>query len=199
MKELSVFIDESGDFGEVKEHQGLSQMQKKLNRQEAAQNSLTNMFILLFSFGMLFFMLWNFKSGNVTYDKMLLATLAMMGSFGPVVALSSLSNNLTQTLASGKRVLSLLEEEPQIAEINGKVLISGKNIKEINTADLRKMESYMTQETYLFHDSIENNIAIGKPGAFREDKTVLLVSHRKSTMNLADKVYEMENPHIWIK
>ncbi len=108
MKELSVFIDESGDFGEVKEHQGLSQMQKKLNRQEAAQNSLTNMFILLFSFGMLFFMLWNFKSGNVTYDKMLLATLAMMGSFGPVVALSSLSNNLTQTLASGERVLSLL-------------------------------------------------------------------------------------------
>jgi len=287
-------------------------------------------------------MLWNYKSGNVTYDKMLLATFAMMGSFGPVVALSNLSNNLTQTLASGERVLSLLEEEPQIVEINGKesttfegavaeqvnfayekeeilqdysieipkrkivgiygasgsgkstllklfmrfwdvdsgkVLISGKNIKEINTADLREMESYMTQETYLFHDSIANNIAIGKPGAsreeivevakkaaihdfimtlpkgydtevgelgdtlsggekqrigiaraflhdapfllmdeptsnldalnegvilksiktFREDKTVLLVSHRKSTMNLADKVYEMENPHIWIK
>lgn len=321
---------------------GLSQMQKRLNRQEAAQNSLTNMFILIFSFGMLFFMLWNYKSGNVTYDKMLLATLAMMGSFGPVVALSNLSNNLTQTLASGERVLSLLEEEPQIAEIDGKesttfegavaeqvnfayekeeilqdysieipkgkivgihgasgsgkstllklfmrfwdvdsgkVLISGKNIKEINTADLREMESYMTQETYLFHDSIANNIAIGKPGAsreeiveaakkaaihdfimtlpkgydtevgelgdtlsggekqrigiaraflhdapfllmdeptsnldalnegvilksiktFREDKTVLLVSHRKSTMNLADKVYEMENTHIWIK
>lgn len=287
-------------------------------------------------------MLWNYKSGNVTYDKMLLATFAMMGSFGPVVALSNLSNNLTQTLASGERVLSLLEEEPQIVEINGKesttfegdvaeqvnfayekeeilqdysieipkrkilgihgasgsgkstllklfmrfwdvdsgkVLISGKNIKEINTADLREMESYMTQETYLFHDSFANNIAIGKPGAsreeivevakkaaihdfimtlpkgydtevgelgdtlsggekqrigiaraflhdapfllmdeptsnldalnegvilesiktFREDKTVLLVSHRKSTMNLADKVYEMENPHIWIK
>ena len=287
-------------------------------------------------------MLWNYKSGNVTYDKMLLATLAMMGSFGPVVALSNLSNNLTQTLASGERVLSLLEEEPQSAEIDGKesttfegavaeqvnfayekeeilqdysieipkgkivgihgasgsgkstllklfmrfwdvdsgkVLISGKNIKEINTADLREMESYMTQETYLFHDSIANNIAIGKPGAsreeiveaakkaaihdfimtlpkgydtevgelgdtlsggekqrigiaraflhdapfllmdeptsnldalnegvilkslktFREDKTVLLVSHRKSTMNLADKVYEMENTHIWIK
>ena len=49
MKELSVFIDESGDFGEVKEHQGLSQMQKKLNRQEAAQSSLTNMFISICS------------------------------------------------------------------------------------------------------------------------------------------------------
>ena len=112
MKELSVFIDESGDFGEVKEHQGLSQMQKKLNRQEAAQNSLTNMFILLFSFGMLFFMLWNYRNGNVSYDELLIATIAMMGSFGPVVALSNLSNNLNQTLASGERVLLLLEEEP---------------------------------------------------------------------------------------
>ena len=43
--------------------------------------------------------------------------LAMMGSFGPVVALSSLSNNLNQTLASGERVLSLLEEKPLVEEI----------------------------------------------------------------------------------
>ena len=41
----------------------------------------------------------------------------MMGSFGPVVALSSLSNNLNQTLASGERVLSLLEEIPMVEEI----------------------------------------------------------------------------------
>ena len=41
----------------------------------------------------------------------------MMGSFGPVVALSSLSNNLNQTLASGERVLSLLEETPMVEEI----------------------------------------------------------------------------------
>lgn len=41
----------------------------------------------------------------------------MMGSFGPVVALSSLSNNLNQTLASGERVLSLLEETPLVEEI----------------------------------------------------------------------------------
>lgn len=158
----------------------------------------------------------------------------------------------------------------------GRVRISGKDIKEINTADLRDMESYVTQETYLFHDSIANNIAVGKPKASREeiveaakkasihdfimtlpngydtqvgelgdtlsggekqrigiaraflhdapfllldeptsnldslnegiilkslkesreDKTVVLVSHRKSTMNLADVVYEMENGRI---
>lgn len=51
----------------------------------------------------------------------------------------------------------------------GKIQVSGQNIQEINTANLRDMESYVTQETYLFHDSIANNIAIGKPGATREE------------------------------
>lgn len=317
----------------------LGQMQKKLNRHEAAQGSSTNMAILLFSFGMLFFMLSRFQNGAVSYDKMLIATIAMMGSFGPVVALANLSNNLNQTLASGERVLSLLEEEPQIMEVTGQkkvefegasvehidfayekeqiltdysitlekgkivgihgasgsgkstllkllmrfwdadhgvVKVSGKNIKALNTANLRDMESYVTQETYLFHDSIANNIAIGKPGATKEEimeaakkasihdfimtlpkgyntevgelgdtlsggekqrigiaraflhdapfllldeptsnldslnegiilkslqesshgKTVVLVSHRKSTMNLADIVYEMDQGRI---
>ena len=44
-----------------------------------------------------------------------------------------------------------------------------KNVKKINTIDLRNMESYVTQETYLFHDSIANNIAVGGPGASREE------------------------------
>lgn len=51
----------------------------------------------------------------------------------------------------------------------GTISISGKNIKEVNTQDLRNMESYVTQETYLFHDSLANNIAVGKPGASLEE------------------------------
>lgn len=317
----------------------LGLMQKKLNCHEAVQGSLTNMAILLFSFGMLFFMLWKYERGIVSFDSMLITVIAMMGSFGPVTALSNLSNNLNQTLASGERVLSLLEEEPQIEEVaekeqtifagakaehvdfayeeeqiledysielpkgkvvgihgasgsgkstllkllmrfwdadQGDIRISGKDIREINTKDLRDMESYVTQETYLFHDSIANNIAVGRPGASREeiieaakkasihkfimtlpngydtevgelgdtlsggekqrigiaraflhdapfmlldeptsnldslnegiilkslhesrgDKTVVLVSHRKSTMNVTDVIYEMENGRI---
>ena len=317
----------------------LGLMQKKLNRHEAVQGSLTNMAILLFSFGMLFFMLWKYERGIVSFDSMLITVIAMMGSFGPVTALSNLSNNLNQTLASGERVLSLLEEEPQIEEVGekeqtifagakaehvdfayeeeqilkdysielprgkvvgihgasgsgkstllkllmrfwdadqGDIRISGKDIREINTKDLRNMESYVTQETYLFHDSIANNIAVGRLGASREeiieaakkasihkfimtlpngydtevgelgdtlsggekqrigiaraflhdapfmlldeptsnldslnegiiikslhesrgDKTVVLVSHRKSTMNVTDVIYEMENGRI---
>lgn len=45
---------------------------------------------------------------------------------------------------------------------SGEVLLSGKNVQQINTSDLRDMESYMTQETQLFKDSIANNIRIGR-------------------------------------
>ncbi len=46
------------------------------------------------------------------------------------MALSSLSNNLNQTLASGERVLSLLEETPLVEEIPGDVETSGAESKE---------------------------------------------------------------------
>ena len=317
----------------------LGGVQKGLNHLEASQRSVTNLTILLFSFAMLFLMIGLMQAGQVSLTGMLVGTIAMMGSFGPVTALASLSNNLNQTLASGERVLSILEEEPQVEEVagaetvsftdaeadsvnfayeeeqilkdysiripkgkvvgihgasgsgkstllkllmrfwdveSGQILISGRDVRGINTSDLRSMESYVTQETCLFHDSIANNIAVGKPGASREeimeaakkasihdfimtlpkgydtevgelgdtlsggekqrigiaraflhdapfvlldeptsnldslnegiilkslkegrgDKTVLLVSHRKSTMNVADVVYEMDNGRI---
>ena len=317
----------------------LGGVQKGLNHLEASQRSVTNLTILLFSFAMLFLMIGLMQAGQVSLTGMLVGTIAMMGSFGPVTALASLSNNLNQTLASGERVLSILEEEPQVEEVagaetvsftdaeadsvnfayeeeqilkdysiripkgkvvgihgasgsgkstllkllmrfwdvqSGQILISGRDVRGINTSDLRSIESYVTQETCLFHDSIANNIAVGKPGASREeimeaakkasihdfimklpkgydtevgelgdtlsggekqrigiaraflhdapfvlldeptsnldslnegiilkslkegkgDKTVLLVSHRKSTMNLADIVYEMDNGRL---
>ena len=317
----------------------LGGVQKALSKLEASQRSVTNLVILLFSFAMLFLMIALRQTGSVDLTGMLVGTIAMMGSFGPVTALASLSNNLNQTLASGERVLAILEEEPKVEEVSGaesvsfadaeadnidfayeeeqilkdysvripkgkvigihgasgsgkstllkllmrfwdvqggRLLISGRDVRGINTSNLREMESYVTQETVLFHDSIANNIAIGKPGAAREeimeaakkasihdfimslpkgydtevgelgdtlsggekqrigisraflhdapfilldeptsnldslnegiilkslkegkgDKTVLLVSHRKSTMNLADVVYEMDNGRI---
>lgn len=184
---------------------------------EAMQRAVTDLVILCCSFGMLFLMYHLYQAGNVTFDAMLLATIAMMGSFGPVTALSSLSNNLNQTLASGERVLSLLEEEPMVEESEGEadisfegasvedvtfaydeevilkdcninmkrgkvigicgksgcgkstllkllmrfwdvnkgnIKISEENVKEIPTKTLRNTQSYVTQETELFHDSI---------------------------------------------
>ena len=92
---------------------------------EGSQRSFTNMVILLASFGMLALTIWLYDKGAMGFEGILTCTIAMMGSFGPVVALSSLSNNLNQTLASGERVLSLLEETPLVEEIPGDVETSG--------------------------------------------------------------------------
>ena len=348
-------LDETIQYGQgekrkeqMSEHsKNLAGMQESLSKMEGSQRSFTNMVILLASFGMLALTIWLYAKGEMGFEGILTCTIAMMGSFGPVVALSSLSNNLNQTLASGERVLSLLEETPLVEEIPGDVETSGAESKEhgftgaeaenvtfaygeevildnyslklqpgkitgihgasgsgkstllkllmrfwdvqggsmsvdgtdvrkIPTRHLRDMESYVTQETHLFHDSIANNIAIAKPGASREEimeaakkasihdfimtlpkgydtevgelgdtlsggekqrigiaraflhdapmilmdeptsnldslnegiilkslkesarkKTVVLVSHRVSTMNVADVVYEMENGRI---
>ena len=69
--------------------------------------------------------IWLYDKGAIGFEGILTCTIAMMGSFGPVVALSSLSNNLNQTLASGERVLSLLEETPLVEEIPGDVETPG--------------------------------------------------------------------------
>ena len=346
----------------------LAEMQESLSRMEGSQRSFTNLVILAASFGMLTLTVWLYSKGEIGFEGILTCTIAMMGSFGPVVALSSLSNNLNQTLASGERVLSLLEETPLVEEISekmetlgkknmfskentdyvftgaeaenvtfayaandstgdradgsgcnkemilenyslklkpgkitgihgasgsgkstilkllmrfwdvqgGSVSVNGEDVRKIPTKHLRDMESYVTQETHLFHDSIANNIAIAKQGVTREEiieaakkasihefimklpkgydtevgelgdtlsggekqrigiaraflhdaplllldeptsnldslnegvilkslkesaqkKTVVLVSHRVSTMQVADVVYEMENGRI---
>lgn len=382
------------DQGEKRKEQmsersrSLAGIQEKLSKMEGAQRSFTNLVILLASFGMLALTVWLYGKGEIGFEGILTCTIAMMGSFGPVVALSSLSNNLNQTLASGERVLSLLEETPMVEEISGNVdirtdsdneisntsivlentdndirnqnnspekekyilrgiltgraknsvnafsgaeaqhvtfayenetilddyflklepgkitgihgasgsgkstllkllmrfwdvnegsvSVDGEDVRKIPTRYLRDMESYVTQETYLFHDSIANNIAVGSPGASREaiieaakkasihdfimklpkgydtevgelgdtlsggekqrigiaraflhdsplilmdeptsnldslnegiilkslreaaeKKTVVLVSHRKSTMNIVDTVFEMKDGRI---
>lgn len=229
-----------------KRSDGLAGMQKKLSDMEGSQRSVTNLVILIASFGMLFLTLNLYGQGSIGYDGVLTCTIAMMGSFGPVVALSSLSNNLNQTLASGERVLSILEEKPQVEEVEGewtpeekhfsgadaehvtfaydnevilddysldipagKILgihgasgsgkstllkllmrfwdvnsgalhVDGEDVRKIPTKHLRDMESYVTQETHLFHDSIANNIAIGKPDATREE---IMEAARKASIH----------------
>ncbi len=52
---------------------------------------------------------------------------------------------------------------------NGKVKLSGRDIDRINTPNLRDLESFVTQETHLFHDSIANNLRIAKPDATQQE------------------------------
>lgn len=221
---------------ELNEHSvKLASFQKDLSKMEGSQRSITNFSILGFSLVMLLLTMALYHQGEIGFDAMLICTVAIMGSFGPVVALSSLSNNLNQTLASGERVLSILEETPMVEEIpvrsegeklafagaaaenvsfayeeeeilkncsvniekgkiigihgasgsgkstllrlfmrfwdvqKGSITISGKDVRIIPTPVLRDTESFVMQETQLFHDSIANNIAIGKENASREE------------------------------
>lgn len=210
----------------------LSNLQKKLSKHEEQQRALTNQIILLASTGMLFLNMYLYQKGNIQMDAVVICTVSLLGSFGPVVALSNLSNNLNQTLASGERILSLLEEEPVVEENagnidlifegadvdditfaydektilkdfschipqgkiigihgqsgcgkstllkllmrfwdtqKGTVCISDQDIKTIPTKTLRDTESYVTQETHLFHDTILNNVKIAKLDATKEE------------------------------
>lgn len=181
----------------------------------------------------------------ITPAQAVTAVIAVMSSFGPTAALSALSNNLNQTLASGNRVLNLLEETPVVEDITGQkefipsgaensgidcqnvtftyrgqgfggetdtreVLkefstsfkqnkiygILGRSgcgkstllklmmrfyepeegdilhckipVGQINTASLRDHISYVTQETFLFDDTVENNIRVADLSATRE-------------------------------
>jgi ATP-binding cassette subfamily C protein len=62
----------------------------------------------------------------------------------------------------------------------GKASISGTSVEQINTGNLRDMESFMTQETYLFHDSIKNNLKIAKLDATDEE---LMTACKKASVH----------------
>ena len=105
----------------------LSKIQKELAEAEGRQRGFTVGAIQLFSYGMLLLTLILYSNSLIEFEAVVICTVAMMSSFGPVVALSALSNNLNQTLASGERVLALLEEEPEVAEVeagNGSISLS---------------------------------------------------------------------------
>ena len=88
-----------------------------LSMQEARQRVETNTAVLFFTFAQLFLSIILFRQGSIDFAAAVGITLGMSASFGPVLALAQLSNNLNQTLASGDRILSLLEEQPLVKEI----------------------------------------------------------------------------------
>jgi len=277
----------------------------------------------------------------LTIGRMIIGVVAVFGSFGPVIAISALPGNLTQTFASGDRVLNLLAEEPAVQpvangesiafnnlEVNnlsfsydgqsqvlsdicmqakqgeiigivgesgcgkstllklllrfwqknqGEILYNGADIDVIDSESLLDNVTMVSQVTYLFDETIEENLRIAKPDATKEEleeacklasvhdfilslpegyqsrvgalgdnlsagekqriglaraflrgsalilldeptsnvdsinegiilnalkeqkskKSIILVSHRESTMSIADRIYHMEGGKLW--
>lgn len=94
----------------------LNSIQKKLKTIEGHTGSVTDITIIFFSLAMLLSGIALYQKGSIGIDGLIVCTVSMMSSFGPVAALSNLAGNLTHTLASGERVLSLLDEAPAVAE-----------------------------------------------------------------------------------
>jgi ATP-binding cassette subfamily C protein len=216
----------------------LSRDEERMKRTAGRNTAVTNTVILVFDLAMLFL-----SASVVGFEGCLIATLALMSSFGPVVALAALGSTRQNTFAAGNRVLDILDESPVVVEITGKeeirfhgasaehvtfaygeetilddfsvtipehkiigingrsgsgkstllklfmrfwqvqhgtVSISERNVDHINTANLRKMESFVTQETHLFHDSIRNNLRIAKLDATDDE---IIAACRKASVH----------------
>lgn len=97
--------------------ENLAQSGAYLSMREGRQHIAANTAVLLFTFAELFLSIILFQLGKIDFAGVIGITLGMSASFGPVIALAQLSNNLHQTLASGDRILTLLEEQPLIHEI----------------------------------------------------------------------------------
>lgn len=98
----------------------MAKNEKRLSNILSNEIAITRSAILIFSLGMLLLMGKLYVNNKVNLASVVIPTISLMSSFGPVVALSSLSNNLNQTFASGERVLSILEEKPIIDEVDDK-------------------------------------------------------------------------------
>lgn len=210
----------------------LSKEEERMKRTTGRNMAITGMTILVSDLLMLFVSSMLYQRGTLGFDGVLISTVALMSSFGPVTALANLGSTLQNTFAAGNRVLDILEEEPMVKEINGQkevafhgakaehvtfsygqenilkdvsadikensvvgisgksgsgkstllkllmrfwdvqegsVSISGTGVNQINTSNLRNMESFVTQETCLFHDSIAANLRIAKLDATQEE------------------------------
>ena len=210
----------------------LSKEEERMKRTTGRNMAITGMTILISDLLMLFVSSMLYQRGTLGVDGVLISTVALMSSFGPVTALANLGSTLQNTFAAGNRVLDILEEEPMVKEINGQkeiafhgakaehvtfsygqetilkdvsadikensvvgiigksgsgkstllkllmrfwdvhegsVSISGTGVNQINTSNLRDMESFVTQETCLFHDSVAANLRIAKLDATQEE------------------------------
>ena len=173
------------------------------------------------------------KNQMLSVGKMVIGMVTVFSSFGPVIAVGSLPGNLTQTFASGDRVLNLLAEKPAVEEVkngkyfeyenldvkdlsfsydgqtevlkdikmhaekgeiigivgesgcgkstflklllrfwernDGEINYNDIDIDKINTNSLLKNVTMVSQSTYLFEETIEDNLRIAKPDATQEE------------------------------
>lgn len=211
----------------------LNSKQKKIKLHEGVIRATTDFTIMVGMIGFTILGLYLYIEGKINFAQGILAIVILSSSFGPVVALSNLSNNLLQTFASAERLFNLLDENPEVIEnpgertltnmdieykdvtfsykgredilknINidvkrgdsiaivgesgsgkstfvkllmrffdtnsGDIIFGNENLKTLETKTLRDNQVLMSQETYLFNETIEDNIKIGYQNATKNE------------------------------
>ena len=235
IKEILLFDEGENRLKEINKNSDiLDEKMGGIKKHEGVVRAFTDVTIMIAILTFLFISIKLYNDNVINIGQGLVAIVILSSSFGPVVALSNLSNNLVQTLACAQRLFDILDEVPAVEEVDGdieletshinvenvnfaykgreenllkdinleikpgdkigilgesgsgkstllkllmrfwdvnegSISLDNKNIKNIPTKTLRKSQSLVTQETFLFNDTIENNIKIGKKDATRED------------------------------
>ena len=234
MKEIQLFGYAQQRLDEIQQRsQKIDTAFERIKDQEAKVRVYTEVAVSAFNIIMLFTGLILFSLDKIDFSAFLIGVILLMSSYGPVIALSNLSSNLLQTLASGERVLSLLAEEPELKDVesavdlkevsridvenvnfaygeeqilsdvslavkkgeilgihgrsgsgkstllkllmrfydpkSGSIKINGETLPNINTRSLRDNMAYITQQTYIFNETIEENIRLARRDATLEE------------------------------
>ena len=234
MKEIQLFGYAKKRLDEIQQRsQKIDTAFERIKDQEAKVRVYTEVAVSAFNIIMLFTGLILFSLDKIDFSAFLISVILLMSSYGPVIALSNLSSNLLQTLASGERVLSLLAEEPELKDVesavdlkevscidvenvnfaygeeqilsdvclsvkkgeilgihgrsgsgkstllkllmrfydpkSGSIKINGETLPNINTRSLRDNMAYITQQTYIFNETIEENIRLARRDATLEE------------------------------
>lgn len=234
MKEIQLFGYAKQRLDEIQQRsQKIDTAFERIKDQEAKVRIYTEVAVSAFNIIMLFTGLILFSLDKIDFSAFLIGVILLMSSYGPVIALSNLSSNLLQTLASGERVLSLLAEEPELKDVesavdlkdvsridvenvsfaygeeqilsdvslsvkkgeilgihgrsgsgkstllkllmrfydpkSGSIKINGETLPNINTRSLRDNIAYITQQTYIFNETIEENIRLARRDATLEE------------------------------
>ena len=234
MKEIQLFGYAQQRLAEIQQRsQKIDTAFERIKDQEAKVRVYTEVAVSVFNIIMLFTGLILFSLDKIDFAAFLVGVILLMSSYGPVIALSNLSSNLLQTLASGERVLSLLAEEPELKDVesavdlkdvscidvenvnfaygeeqilsdvslsvkkgeilgihgrsgsgkstllkllmrfydpkSGSIKINGETLPNINTRSLRDNMAYITQQTYIFNETIEENIRLARRDATLEE------------------------------
>ncbi len=231
-----IVLNNAGDMREKEVNRRsdlLLEETKKMKNETAKATALTEAAVSFFIFASLVVGMVLVAKGTVTIGRMIIGVVTVFSSFGPVIAVSALPSNLTQTFASGDRVLNLFDEKPEVVSVtegkdieyenlnvenlsfaydeNTKVLenicinaakgeiigivgrsgcgkstllklllrfwqkteggikYNGVDIDNINTDSLLENVTMVSQTTYLFDDTIEENLRIAKQDATHEE------------------------------